>query len=460
MDPRLDTRPDTRPDTRLDYLDHASYLAFRAMGHHPTLHYTWVYDREVDLAALERLSDRLQRGRFARVVEPAQVWGGRARWVRPDRPVPIEVEDDPRPRSQVEQWSVEVSRRPIDPIAGPPWRFGVLRLDDGGSAVAIVVSHTVTDGVGVLLGLREAVEGRDLGLAYPRCGAGRCGLLSQWREVVASLPEKARALRAVVRQMRAERSLPHRESTPVLPASPAVVGAPEPPQRDGAARIVTFVSEAAWDTCAERLGGTSNVLASALAARLGHHLGRVQRNDTVNLTIPVSVREGDDDLRGNALSSVVVTLDPAEVTRDLRPARAAMKAALSARDAQQLPLLAALPLVPFVPVWLLRRLERFALGADVNAVGCSNLGRVPDPVERIDGQPCQYAFGQFNEPGRPTAELVRLGGQGFLGVTFSGGRVVINAVAFRPGGDNSDETLLAIVHEVIDEFALGPPLPW
>lgn len=447
-------------DTRLDYMDHASYLAFRAMGHHPTLHYTWVYDRAVDLAALRRLSERLQHGRFARVVEPASVWGGRARWVRPDRPVPIEVEPAPRPRSQVEQWSVEVSRRPIDPVSGPPWRFGVVRLDDGGSAVAIVVSHTVTDGVGVLLGLREAVEGRDLGLAYPRRGAAQGSRLSQWSEVLASLPEKARALGAVVRRMRAERSLPHRESTAALPATPTHTRTTRLPDRDGAARIVTFVSEAAWDACAERLGGTSNVLAAAVAARLGHHLGRVQRNGTVNLTIPVSVREGDDDLRGNALSSVVVTLDPAEVTRDLRPARAAMKAALSAQDAQQLPLLAALPLVPFVPVRLLRRLERFALGADVNAVGCSNLGRVPDPVERIDGQPCQYAFGQFNEPGRPTAELVRMGGQGFLGVTFSGGRVVINAVAFRPGGDNSDEALLAIVHDVIDELDLGPPLPW
>ncbi|WP_269305252.1 hypothetical protein [Aeromicrobium sp. HA] len=447
-------------DTRLDYMDHASYLAFRAMGHHPTLHYTWVYDRAVDLAALRRLSERLQHGRFARVVEPASVWGGRARWVRPDRPVPIEVEPAPRPRSQVEQWSVEVSRRPIDPVSGPPWRFGVVRLDDGGSAVAIVVSHTVTDGVGVLLGLREAVEGRDLGLTYPRRGAAQGSRLSQWSEVLASLPEKARALGDVVRQMRAERRLPHRESTAALPATPTHTRTTRLPDRDGAARIVTFVSEAAWDACAERLGGTSNVLAAAVAARLGHHLGRVQRNGTVNLTIPVSVREGDDDLRGNALSSVVVTLDPAEVTRDLRPARAAMKAALSAQDAQQLPLLAALPLVPFVPVRLLRRLERFALGADVNAVGCSNLGRVPDPVERIDGQPCQYAFGQFNEPGRPTAELVRMGGQGFLGVTFSGGRVVINAVAFRPGGDNSDEALLAIVHDVIDELDLGPPLPW
>ncbi|SKB08093.1 hypothetical protein [Aeromicrobium choanae] len=458
----MDTRLDTRPDTRLDYMDHASYLAFRALGHHPTLHYTWVYDRAVDLDALRRLSDRLHQGRFARVVEAAPGWGGRPRWVRPDAPVPIEVEPAMRPRSQIEQWSVEVSRRPIDPGAGPPWRFGVLRLDDGGSAVAIVVSHTVTDGVGVLLGLREAVEGLDLDLAYPRRGERGRSRLAHWREVIGSLPEKVRALRAVVRQMRAERSLPHRASTAALPAAApaAEFSAPDPPVRDGAARVVTFVSEASWDACAERLGGTSNVLASALAARLGHHLGRVQQNGTVNLTIPVSVREGDEDLRGNALSSVVVTLDPAEVTHDLRPARAAMKAALSARDANQLPLLAALPLVPFVPVWLLRRLERFALGADVNAVGCSNLGRVTGPVERIDGRPCQYAWGQFNEPGRPTAELARMGGQGFLGVTFSGGRVVINAVAFRPGGDNSDEALLAMVHDVIAEFGLGPPLPW
>lgn len=445
-------------DTRLDYMDHASYVAFRAMGHQPMLHYTWVYDRPVDLVALQRLSDRMQVGRLARLVEPPPLWGGRARWVRPDRPVSIEVEQVPRPRSQIHQWSLELSRRPIDPVHGPPWRLGVLPLDDGGSAVAMCVSHTITDGAGFVLGIAEAVRDEHPELLYPRRGSRRPRRWRELRDLMVCLPEKFRAVRAVVRQMRAERELPHRASSVALPATASSTS--PVPERDGAARVTTFASASAWAACAERLGGTPNVLATSVAARIGQRLGRTQQDGLVNLTIPVSIRDGDHDLRGNALSSVVITVDPDEVLSDLRPTRAALKAALTSQQANQLPLLAALPLIPLVPVWLLRRMEKFALGADVNAVGCSNLGPLAEPMWLIDGAPCQYAWGQFNEPGRPTAELAQMGGQGFLGLTTAGDRVVLNAVAYRPGGDNSDAALLDLVHEVMLEFGLGEPLPW
>ncbi len=446
-------------DTRLDYMDHASYLAFRAMGHQPMLHYTWVYDRPVDLAALQRLHERLHEGRLARLVDPAPLWGGRPRWVRPEVSVGIEVEQVPRPRAQIQQWSLEVSRRPIDPADGPPWRFGVLPLDDGGSAVAMCVSHTITDGAGFVLAVTEALRDEHPPLAYGHRGGERRSRWTELRDVLRSVPEKFRALGTVVRQMRAERELPHR-ATKALPSTPPATPATPVPDRDGAARVITFASAEAWAACAERLGGTPNVLATSVAARIGQKLGRTQADGTVNLTIPVSIRDGDHDLRGNALSSVVVTVDPDEVTRDLRPVRAALKAALTTQDENQLPLLAALPLVPLVPVWLLRRMEKFALGADVNAVGCSNLGPLAEPMWLIDGEPCQYAWGQFNEPGRPTAELARMGGQGFLGLTTAGDRVILNAVAFRPGGDNSDRALLDLVHEVMADFGLGEPLPW
>lgn len=444
-------------------MDHASYTAFRAMGHHPVLHYTWVYDRPVDVAALQRLSERLHRGRLARLVQPSPTWGGRHRWVRPDEHARIEVERSTRPRSQIQQWSLEVSRRPIDPEVGPPWRFGVLSLDCGGSAVALVVSHTVTDNGAMMAALAEALGERDPGV-YPRRGAVRRSRWGELLEVITSVPEKVRAVVLTLRRVRSGRRL-----STVAPRPPAPQGRLyTPPQRpptaspclDGAARAVTFVPETAWAACAERLGGTPNVLATAVAARLGQRLGRTQQDASVNVTVPVSIRKGDDDLRGNALSYVVVNLDPDVGPVDLRPARAALKAVLTAQVDSPLPLLAALPLVPLVPVWLLRRLEKFALGADVQTVGCSNLGRVSDRVMQIDGAPCQYAYCQFNEPGRPTAELARMGGQGFLGVTTSGGRVTVNSVAFRPGADNSDAALLDLVHAVLDDFGLHERLTW
>lgn len=452
-------------DTRLDYMDHASYLGLRAMGHQPMLHYTWVYDRPVNMDALRQLNERLQHGRLSRLVEPARWWGGRHRWVRPEGVPPIEVEETPRPRTEIQQWSLEVSRRPIDPRDGPTWRFGVLSLDDGGSAIAMVVSHTITDGAALVLAIEEAMRGERLDQPYPRRGEHRPRRRDELRDLIGSIPEKVRALASLIRQTRADRELPHHESKPSLPAkvSTATGSMPRPtpaPERDGAARIVTFVDSTAWKASADRLGGTSNVLAMSVAARIGQRLGRVQQDGRVNLTIAVSIRDGDDDLRGNALSSVVVTLDPDEVVEDLVPARATVKAALTSHEARQLPVLAGLPLTPLVPVWLLRRLEKFALGADVNSVGCSNLGPLADAMWVIDGAPCQYAWGQFNEPGRPTAELARMGGQGFLGVTTAGDRVVLNVVAFREGDDNSDKALLRLVHEVMADFDLGDPLPW
>ena len=39
-------------DNTLDYIDQASFLGLRALGHGPVIQFTWIYARDVDLDAV------------------------------------------------------------------------------------------------------------------------------------------------------------------------------------------------------------------------------------------------------------------------------------------------------------------------------------------------------------------------------------------------------------------------
>lgn len=82
-----------------------------------------------------------------------------------------------------------------------------------------------------------------------------------------------------------------------------------------------------WDARAQSLGGTSNTLLAAFAARLANGLGRVAADGSVTLTMPINERTAGDT-RANAITNVDFPVDPVPATTDLRGIRAATKQAL------------------------------------------------------------------------------------------------------------------------------------
>ncbi|MBS1847799.1 MAG: hypothetical protein JST73_05930 [Actinobacteria bacterium] len=447
-------------DDTVALMDQGSFLGLRALGHQPCFLGTWTYRRPVDLDALERFNHALASTLLGRLVEVSPLPGGRHRWVRIAGSPPIEIEPAPRDRSEIFDWTDEFAERPVDPETGPGWRLGVLELTDGGTAIAIVIPHTLGDGLCVLQALADAVRGEVRLPAYPMRGERnrREVRRDDLRSALRGVPGLARAIPAAIRVARstsnrtATRSARGRSTSGVDTDSVTDIRLDEPFRVPAAC---VRVCQGDWDAVAKRLGGTSNTLVSAFASRIGAKLGRVGTDGNVTLAVPVSVRV-EGDTRANALDGATIRVDPSGLDRDLVGLRAATKAALIACADRSGDLEAALPLAAVTPRFVVRWSEATAMGADALPVGCSNYGDLPAATTRIDGSDCDDFWVRLVEPGTTRSGLDRIGGQCYV---LSGrvlGSVFLSTIARPVGGCLDHATLLRRVAETLAEFGLAP----
>ncbi|MCL3838584.1 hypothetical protein [Aeromicrobium duanguangcaii] len=441
-------------DDRLALMDQGSFLGLRALGHQPWTFFTWVYDRPVDLAELQRFNEALAGTLLGRLVQRSPLPGGRHRWVAVDAVPPLEVEQVPRSRDDIHDWTDELGDRGVDPERGPGWRIGVLPLTDGGTAVAMVSPHALGDGLCKLDAIADAVQGISRRPAHPPRGARpRRELL--WSDLVTFVRELPAVIGAVIAGIRVARAesgqAPARSAPPAITSpQPAIDAAPFHP-----AAACVRVTRADWDAAAARLGGTRNTLVSAFAARLAQRLGRTGADGRVALAVPVSVRV-EGDTRANALDSVTVHADPDELDRDLTGLRAATKAALRARAERSHDMLAVLPLVPVTPPVVVRRAEQLAMGSTSSPVGCSNHGSLDPAIMRIDGGTPVDFWVRSAEPGQTAAELDRLGGKLYV---LAGGAleaVYLSVIAHPVGGGLDRPGLHDHVAATLADFGLTP----
>jgi len=88
-------------DNTLDYIDQASFLGLRALGHGPVIQFSWIYGHDVDLDALRRFHHNLGRGLLGRRIQRSPLPFGRHRWIAWPGPADIAVEAAALPRSEV-----------------------------------------------------------------------------------------------------------------------------------------------------------------------------------------------------------------------------------------------------------------------------------------------------------------------------------------------------------------------
>src|SRR5262249_61337628 len=88
------------------------------------------------------------------------------------------------------------SQLPAYPESGPVCHLGVLPLTDGSTAVSLVVSHYLLDGLGLVVALADALLGntRDLGYPPPRSRTRMRAVVQDVRQTARDAPEVARAL--------------------------------------------------------------------------------------------------------------------------------------------------------------------------------------------------------------------------------------------------------------------------
>jgi len=435
-------------DNTLDYTDQASFLGLRALGHGPVIQYTWIYGHDVDLGALRRFHRNLGYGILGRRIERSPLPFGRHRWIAWEGPSDLVVAPAARPRSELTAWSDEQAALPIDPEFGPPWRLAVQLFAGGVTAVTLVVSHTIADGVGIAVSVTDAAKGLTKNLGYPDGGSRtkRQVLLEDSRRTVKALPEMARALRAAVRVARSN-------DAPASAGSHKAVNVGEDPRETVTVPSVTAYLDAnQWDERAKSLGGTSNSLLLGLVARLGMRLDWVEEDGTVTLSIPVSERT-EGDTRGNALTAVRVTAYPAEINGDLRAVRAALKAALSTQGEERNQLVGPLPLVPMVPKAVARRFESLVVGGRL--IGSSNLGLLDPAVNRPDGTEADYFYVRLCEQ-TDRAHLRRHGGVFFPVVSARmRGQLSINVGHTNADGSTTTDQLLDAVRGALGDFGLS-----
>ena len=132
-----------------------------------------MYNRPVDIDGLRQFHDHLQQAGY-----PAASNGHRCRSAatagyRPTVHADFEIVAPPRPREEFDAWLNEQADTPIDPERGPSGTSRCCPFTDGGAGVSLVISHCVTDGVGLCEGLADAAFGRDDPISWPAAASRR-----------------------------------------------------------------------------------------------------------------------------------------------------------------------------------------------------------------------------------------------------------------------------------------------
>jgi hypothetical protein len=434
-----------QPDNRISLTDQALFLAQRATGQEAIAQIVWVYEHPVDLDALKRFHQNLGYGLLGRRIERSPLPFGRHRWIRSVGPqVGLDIAET-RERAGLSDWLDERAQLPVDPEWGPTWHLGVLPMSDGATAVCLVASHCLVDGVGILLTIVNAAKGDTREYRYPpphtrpllRAAA------ADVRETAQALPGVAKAIAAGAKVALGKRG-----------------GGSRPPVSvtDGRRNIVVpvismFIDIDDWDARAKALGGNSHSMVAGLAARLGARMGRVRPDGTVMLNIPMSTREADDT-RGNAVVLTDVFVDPTDVTKDLSAARAVIGRALKARRETPDETLALLPLTPFIPKVAVRRGSDMVFAFSDMPVSCSNLGDLDPDIARIDGTGAEYVMLRGVDR-HVTLDFLEQR-PGLLTVVSGrmGRKVLVTVVAYQTGAENSKAGLSELVADTLAEFEL------
>ena len=438
-------------DNRLALADQALLAEHHAADMTVVIQVTWVYERAIDFDGLKRFHHNLGHGLLGRRIERPALPFARHRWVVDRGPSDIDIAECARPRAELSDWVEERSQLPIDAELGPGWHLGVLPFTDGSTAVSLVLSHNLIDGLGLALVIVEAALGktRELGYPPPRSRTRLRAVVQDARQTAQDVPEVARALVTAAKLARRQRDSAR---SPV--SRPVAIRGGDGDDVVLVPAITIFVDLDDWDARAEALDGASHTLAAGFAAKLAERIGRRRAGDgAVTLQLPISDRT-EDDTRAMALSYARVSVDPTRVTTDLRDIRAAIKQTLrtlreTPDESSQL-----LWLPSFTPKRALKRMvDRMPADPDL-PVFCSYLGDLSSTISRSDGTDSATANARGSGQHETRQWLERIGGRMIVLSGRLSGKIFISVGVYQPGAKNTKAALLELAEQTLAEFDL------
>jgi len=436
---------------RLTLWDEALVRANRATGRVQLIKCLWVYEHPVDMDAVRRFHRNFGYGCAGRRVERSPRPFGRYRWVSALGPAaPLYVNTDPLPREQISDWADQWAQVPIDPETGPGWQMAVQSFSDGVTAICLVGSHCLGDGVAALLAVGTAAAGANIDIGYPPPLSRRTGraIAADLRETIRGLPEIGRAARKAVKVLRAG---DQQAATNPKPVRPPVA---DPDELVIVPAITTYVDLAEWDARAEALGGNGYSLLAAVSAKLGERMGRRNPDGNVSLLIAISDRTSETDVRANAMTLVNAKVDPTDVTKDLSATRSTLRTALKSAKDQPDEILELMPLTPLVPKRLVKKVADMMIASDDMPVVCSNMGDLPPVLTSVDGTEAEYTSFYGVDQATPRGELEHGDGQLVVVSGRISGKIIIGIVAYQSGAENTKTRLRELTAETLAEFDL------
>lgn len=445
---------DARSDNRLALVDQTLFAGHHAADLNLVIQCVWIYEHAIDFDGLRRFYHNLAYTLLGRRIERSPLPFARYRWVVDRGPSDIDIAECARPRAELSDWADERSQVPIDPEWGPGWHLGVLPLTDGSTAVSLVLSHYLIDGIGLALTLADASLGntRDLGYPPPRSRTRPRAVIRDFRQTARDAPDVARAVATAARLARQQAGA-RRDSD----RSPAPRPVPLPSDGDDTVvvpAVSIHVDLAEWDARAKALRATGATLVAGWAAKLAELLGRRRDDGTVVLHLPMNER-AEDDTRANAMAIATVSVDPTRVTTDLSDVRAGIKQAL--RTLRETPdeSLQLRALVPFTPKRALKRMVDAGFTDQDVPTLCSNLGDLGSLVRRLDGTDGEMVLTRAIGQHATRQWLERAGGQMTLQSWRTGGtKIYITVNAYQPGAENTKPALRELAARTLAEFDL------
>lgn len=469
---------------RLNFVDQLAFELFRLTRRNQLMQCVWIYEREVDLAGLRRVCQRLADLPCNRLIEPSPLPFGRPRWVRESRTAPVHSSDDVLPRSSLMSWANRHAQTPLDPVSGPAWHVSHQRFSDGSSAVSMVGSHLIFDGVGTLAWIEEAIAGSDGSGSDGRGGDVRwdfeprqarhplTGAIADAWQALRDLPETMQALLQTVRlgigSIRAGSTVVG--SIGDVPRPGLVGSGPSSSvvQKSSSTEsgivslpsVSAFIDAESWDERARSLGGHAYSLVAALAARVAAHMDRRRPSDgAVRLFVTINQRGGLEDSRAIAITFCKLLIDPLRAAQDLKVIGASLKSAVRTAKRTSEPILKLFPLVPWMPRSTTATLvDRVFTYADDLPVSCSNLGTLPARVGCIDGTPCSSLLARGVDTNVTLRDLRRSHGHLVVVASRFNGKVCVSVEAYRLDTDNSAEHLRDTLQHTLSEFGLQGPV--
>lgn len=444
----------------LDLTDQTLFLGERATETTNVLQCIWVYDRPVDMDALREFHRHLGRGRLCRRIERSPLPFGRHRWVSPPDQSELEIVAAARPRSEIDAWCREQAAKRPDAERGAGWHLAMLPFIDGGAVISLVVTHCLTDGVGLCEALADASAGRDTAMNWPAAASRHRwrALREDARQTLRDTKDVRRAVVAAARMARRSRDSPERAQEPAR--VPKKRPAPPTGPDAGITLPVTtiFIDAHDFDARARALGGTGNALLAGLAAHLGRRVGRVAADGSVTVGMLVNERT-PGDTRANAIANVDIVVDPVPVTKDLREIRGAIKQALARHQDEPDERWALLPLAPLIPKRVFKRMLGVATGSSTTVVS-TNLGAIDPDVNRPDGSDADHFAMKSLYPGVTEATMHRTNGALVVGSGRVRGRVFISILAYELGRTNSNNELQEVISSALRDFSLTATTGW